>query len=48
MIDIDMFACFSIGIVVGMSITLFSELIIKMHEEDKELKKNMKDEVTDD
>ena len=36
----DMFACFSIGIVVGMSITLFSVLIIKMHEADKELNKD--------
>lgn len=41
----DMFACFSIGIVVGMSITLFSELIYKWREADKELKK---DERTDE
>ena len=44
----DMFACFSIGIVVGMSITLFSELIYKWREADKELKENMKDERNDE
>ncbi len=45
---IDMFACFGIGIVVGMSIILFSELIFKMREADKELEKNMKDERSDE
>ena len=45
---IDMFAVFAIGVVVGMSIILFSELIFKMREADKELRKNMKDEVSDE
>ena len=35
---IDTFAVFAIGIVVGASITLFSELIYKMREEDKQWK----------
>jgi len=35
---IDTFAVFAIGIVVGMSIILFSELIFKMREADKQWK----------
>ena len=41
----DTFGVFAIGIVVGMSIILFSELIFKMREADKELKN---DERTDE
>lgn len=36
----DMFAVFAIGIVVGMTIILFSELIIKMYKADDEWKKS--------
>lgn len=42
---IDMFAVFSIGIVVGMSILSFAKLIFEIREADKELKK---DERTDE
>lgn len=39
----DMFAVFSIGIVVGMSFIRFSDMIIKMREEDKKWKEIVKD-----
>lgn len=35
---LDMFTVFAIGIVIGASITLLSELIYKMHEADKQWK----------
>ena len=45
---IDMFGVFAVGIVVGMSIILFSELIYKMREADKQWEENVKDEVSDE
>lgn len=39
----DMFAVFAIGIVVGMAIIRFSDLIIKMREEDKQWREIVKD-----
>ena len=39
----DMFAVFAIGIVVGMSIIRFCDLVFKMREEDKRWKEIVKD-----
>ena len=45
---IDMFAVFAVGIVVGMSIILFSGLIFKICEADKQLNENVNDGRKDD